>query len=141
MEVDELTGRMEVIRYLAITDSGRVINPQVYEQQIQGGIVQGIGYGLYEDYKVDNGRGGTPDLSTYLVPTALDAPEMESIPVELHEPTGPFGLKGVGEITISGPLPATANALADACGVRIGRAPLTPERVFAALKPGKDNTV
>ena len=141
VEVDELTGRMEVIRYLAVTDSGRVINPQVYEQQIQGGIVQGIGYGLYEDYKVDNGRGGTPDLSTYLVPTALDAPEMESIPVELHEPTGPFGLKGVGEITISGPLPATANALADACGVRIGRAPLTPERVFAALNREKEGTV
>jgi len=139
VEVDELTGRMEVVRYLAVTDSGRVINPQVYEQQIQGGIVQGIGYGLYEDYKVENGRSGTPDLSTYLAPTALDAPDMESITVELHEPTGPFGLKGVGEIAISGPLPAAANALADACGIRIKRAPFTPERVLAALNLKKDN--
>ncbi|MBI4773712.1 MAG: xanthine dehydrogenase family protein [Deltaproteobacteria bacterium] len=139
VEVDELTGRMEVVRYLAVTDSGRVINPQVYEQQIQGGIVQGIGYGLYEDYKVENGRSGTPDLSTYLAPTALDAPDMESIPVELHEPTGPFGLKGVGEIAISGPLPAAANALADACGVRISRAPFTPERVLAALNQKEDD--
>ena len=134
VEVDELTGEIEVKAYVAVSDCGRVINPQIYEQQIQGGIGQGLGYALKEDFIVESGRAITPDLSTYIVPTALDVPEMVSIPVEIDESTGPFGLKGVGEISISGPLPAVANALADACGVRVFRSPLTAERVLKALE-------
>ncbi len=134
VEVDELTGEIEVKTYLSASDCGRVINPQIYEQQIQGGIAQGLGYALSEDFVVKEGKGLTPDLSTYIIPTTLDVPEMVSIPVEIEEPTGPFGLKGIGEISINGPLPAVANALVDACGIRLSRSPFTPERVLTAMK-------
>jgi len=134
VEVDELTGNIEVKRYLAVSDCGRIINPQTFEQQIHGGIAQGIGYALCEEFIVKEGRVRTPDLATYIIPTALDVPEMDSIPLESYEPTGPFGLKGAGEISIDGPLPAIANAVADACGVRLFRSPFTPERVLKALK-------
>lgn len=133
IEVDELTGKVEVKRYLAISDCGRIINPQVFEQQVQGGIAQGLGYALCEDFLVEKGRIRTPNLSTYIIPGSLDVPDMDSVPVELGEETGPFGLKGAGEIAIDGPLPAVANAVADACGIRISRLPLTAERVLKAL--------
>ena len=120
-------------RYLAVTDCGRILNPQVFEQQIQGGISQGLGYALMEEFSSREGKIRTADLSTYILPTALDVPDVESVAVELHEPSGPFGLKGAGEIAVDGPLPAVANALADACGVRLFSAPFTPERVLAAL--------
>lgn len=133
VEVDEITGKVEVKQYLAVSDCGRIINPQVFEQQIQGGIAQGLGYALHEEFIVENGRIATSDLSTYIIPTALDIPDLQSVAVEQPEETGPFGLKGAGEIGIDGPLPAVANALADACGVRIRRYPLTAERVLQAL--------
>jgi CO/xanthine dehydrogenase Mo-binding subunit len=138
VEVDELTGRVEVKRYLAVTDCGRLINPQLAEQQVQGAIAQGLGYALWEEFLVQDGRVMTPDLATYLIPGALDLPDLEVEFVETWEPTGPFGLKGVGEVGIDGPLPATANAVADACGVRVFSAPLTPERVLEALSRGRE---
>ncbi|MEW6112008.1 MAG: xanthine dehydrogenase family protein molybdopterin-binding subunit [Thermodesulfobacteriota bacterium] len=134
VEVDEITGAVEVVSYLSVTDCGRVLNPQLYEQQIQGAICQGLGFALFEDFQVDQGSVKTPDLGTYIMPTALDTPDMESLPVELHEPTGPFGLKGVGEIATNGPAPAVANAVADACGIRLFRLPMTTERMFLALQ-------
>lgn len=134
VEVDQLTGEITVCRYLAISDCGTVVNPQIYEQQIQGAVAQGIGFALCEDFITTQGRVMTSDFSTYVLPTAADVPEIESVPVEVFEPTGPFGLKGVGEIATSGPLPAIANALADACGVRVFEYPMTPERVLAALR-------
>ncbi len=137
VEIDDLTGRVDVLDYLAATDAGRVLNPQLYEQQVQGGVVQGLGYALSEDYMVKEGRGLTPNLATYIIPTAMDAPDMISVPVETVEPTGPYGQKGVGEIPINGPLPAVANAVADACGVRTVEAPLTPERILAALSAAR----
>ncbi|MEW6666261.1 MAG: xanthine dehydrogenase family protein molybdopterin-binding subunit [Thermodesulfobacteriota bacterium] len=135
VEVDILTGETQVQKYLAVTDCGRILNPQAFEQQIQGGITQGLGYALMEEFAVGEGRIRTPDLSTYILPTALDVPDMESVAVELHEPSGPFGLKGAGEIAVDGPLPAVANALADACGIRLASSPFTPERVLGALEP------
>ena len=140
IEVDTLTGAIEVRDYLAVSDCGRIINPQIFEQQIQGGIVQGLGYALLEEFKAEEGKGRTINLSTYIIPTALDCPEMTSLAVEIPEPTGPFGLKGAGEIAIDGPLPAVANALAEACGVRIGQTPLTPERVLSALGKKEDGS-
>jgi len=134
VEVDELTGKVEVKRYLAVSDCGKVINPQTFEQQIHGGIAQGIGYAVCEDFIVEKGRIKTPDLSTYIIPTSMDIPEMDSIAVELEEETGPFGLKGAGEIGVDGPLPAVANAVADACGIRIFGSPMTGERILKALK-------
>lgn len=143
VEVDEITGKVEVEHYLAISDCGRIINPQLFEQQIQGGIAQGLGYALYEDFIVEDGRIRTPNLGTYIIPGSLDIPDMDSLPLEMNEETGPFGLKGAGEIAMDGPLPTVANAVFDACGIRVFQAPLTAERVLAALaakNPRKETT-
>ena len=134
VEVDELTGTVDVRYYLSISDCGRVINPQVYEQQIQGGVAQGMGYALLEDFKVRDGQVETRDLAAYILPTAMDVPDMDVQSVQTHETTGPFGLKGVGEIGTSGPVPAIANAVADAVGVRLACWPLTPERVLKGMQ-------
>ncbi|MBI4963564.1 MAG: xanthine dehydrogenase family protein molybdopterin-binding subunit [Desulfomonile tiedjei] len=134
VEIDELTGAVDVKRYLAVSDCGNVMNPEIYEQQIQGAIAQSLGYALSEEFEVRAGKVLTPDFSTYTIPTSADVPEIDSIPVQVHEPTGPFGLKGAGEVATNGPLPAVANAVADACGVRIFRSPLTPERVLRAIR-------
>ncbi len=134
VEVNELTGVVDVKRYLSVSDCGKIINPHVYEQQIQGAIAQGIGYALSEEVQVNEGKVLTADLATFIIPAASDVPEIESQPVEIYEPSGPYGLKGVGEIATNGPLPAIANAVADACGVRIFRSPLTPSRVLRALR-------
>ncbi|MFH1115067.1 MAG: xanthine dehydrogenase family protein molybdopterin-binding subunit [Pseudomonadota bacterium] len=134
VEVDELTGEITVCRYLAVSDCGTVMNPQIYEQQIHGAIAQGLGFALSEEMPATRGRITASDFASYVIPTAPDVPEMESVPVEIFEPTGPYGLKGIGEISINGPMPAIANALADACGVRTADYPMTSERVLAALQ-------
>ena len=134
VECDQLTGEVAVKAYLGVTDCGRIINPQVFEQQIHGGIAQGLGYALYEDLVVQGGMAQTTDLATYMIPTAMDLPDMETVAVESYEETGPFGMKGAGEIAMDGPLPAVANALADACRVRLLRSPFTAERVLKALE-------
>ncbi len=133
IEVDMLTGAVTVCDYLACTDAGTVINPQLFEQQVQGGIAQGLGYALYEDFVVSEGKVLTGDFSTYILPTALDMPDVQSTAVTLQEDDGPYGMKGVGEITINGAFPAVANALACVCGKRIVAGTLTAERVLAAI--------
>ncbi len=138
VEVDELTGQLGVDRYLAVTDCGALVNPQLATQQVQGAVAQGLGLALSEELIVQGGRIETSSLRTYLVPTSVDVPEIETLFVPVHEETGPFGLKGVGEIAVNGPVPAVANALADACGIRLPRAPFTPERILAALR-GRGN--
>ena len=133
IEVDTLTGAIEVKDYIAVTDAGAVIDRGVYEQQVQGSVAQGIGYALMEDYAAPSGVHTTRGLATYVIPTSLDLPDVVSLPVESFEATGPFGMKGLGEVVISGCLPAISNALYDACGVRVTRAPLMPERVLAVI--------
>lgn len=133
LEVDELTGAVEVKDYLSVTDGGKVLNPQVYEQQIQGSIAQGVGYALTEDFVFERGRILTSNLATYTIPTAADIADILSIAVEIEEETGPFGMKGIGEIAINGPLPAIANALYDALRVRFDSAPLTGEKVLKGI--------
>ncbi len=136
VEVDLLTGAVQVERYLAINDCGRILNPQLFEQQVQGGVAQGLGYALTEEIPVKEGTIQARNFSTYLLPTSLDIPEMAIIDAGGHEPEGPYGLKGIGEMPTSGPLPAVANAVADACGIRLERFPMTPERVLMALREG-----
>lgn len=133
VEVDELTGGVSVLDYSAVSDCGRILNPRLFTQQIHGGVAQGIGYALFEDFKVRDGHVQTRNLSTYILPTALDIPDIRSVSVALEEYTGPFGLKGAGEIAIDAPLPAIANAVADACGIRLRRFPMTGERVLEAM--------
>ncbi len=137
IEVDLLTGALTVERYLAVNDCGRILNPQLFEQQVQGGIAQGLGYALMEEIPVEGGEMKAVNFSTYLLPTSLDVPDMMVIDAGGNEPTGPYGLKGIGEIPTSGPLPAVANALADACGIRLKQFPMTPERVLAALEESR----
>jgi len=111
-----------------------VLNPQTFEQQVEGGVAQGIGYALSEAVRLEEGRILTPDFATYIIPGAIDVPEITSIAVEDPEATGPFGLKGVGEVGMNGPLPAIANAVKDACGIEPDRAPLTGERMLALMR-------
>ena len=134
VEVDELTGKVEVCRYLAATDGGQVLNPDTFTQQVQGAIAQGIGYALSEELLVQDGRVLNADFTRYILPTSLDIPDIESLAVATVEDTGPFGMKGIGEVGINGPLPAIAGAIEQALGVRMNQAPLTPPRVLAALE-------
>ena len=133
IEVDLATGAITVVDYVAATDGGRIINPVLFEQQVHGGVAQGLGYALMEDLATRHGQVLATDFTTYLMPGALDLPSIVSLACESEEATGPFGMKGIGEVAMNGPLPAVANALADACGVRLWQAPLTPERVWQAL--------
>jgi len=131
VEVDELTGQVAVLDYLAVNESGAVLNPQLYEQQLQGAVAQGLGLAIWEDFKVERGLARTRDFDSYAIPTALDLPDLATQAISLYDENGPFGMKGVGEIAVNGP--AVANAVAVAIKRRIDRFPLTPERVLAAL--------
>ncbi len=133
VEVDMLTGQVSVPEYLAVSDCGRILNPRNFSGQQEGAVVQGLGYALSEEVIADKGRMVNRDFTTYIIPTTLDAPNIESVAVPLADEAGPFGLKGAGEIGIDIPLPAVANALFDACGVRFLKFPMTPERILAAL--------
>lgn len=137
VEVDELTGKTELLGYLTVSDCGRVLNPQLLEQQMDGAVVQGIGYALCEDFIAQVGLSRTVDFSTYIIPTALDAPPIENIFLKSHDSSSPLGMRGGGEIGVNGPLPAVGNAVAKACGASLTRFPLTPERVLHALSKGE----
>lgn len=135
VRVDPETGNVQVLAYWNGLDCGKAINPMAVEGQMEGGVVQGIGWGLFEHmlYAPD-GRMINPGLLDYRLPTALDVPKIESILVE--EPTrhGPFGVKGVGEPPITPGLAVMANAIYDATGVRVREAPITPERLVMAIE-------
>ncbi len=133
VEVDTETGAVAVLRHVACHDVGRAINPQSVEGQIQGGAVMGLGYGLLEEVVVDQGVNLTTGLSTYLVPTSLDVPDVEPVLLESGEGKGPFGARGIGEPPVGPPAAAVANAIEDATGARITELPITPERVARAL--------
>jgi nicotinate dehydrogenase medium molybdopterin subunit len=127
--VNRETGEVRVRRVIAAHDLGRAINPQAAEGQIEGGVVMGLGFALTEEYV----PGQTLNFSTYLIPTALEVPEIVPILVESDEPAGPFGAKGVGEPAMIATAPAVLNAISRATGTRIWRLPATPERVYRAL--------
>ncbi len=129
LAVNRRTGEVRVYRVIAAHDLGRAINPQAAEGQIEGGVVMGLGFALTEEYV----PGRTLNFSTYLIPTALEAPEIVPILVETGDPFGPFGAKGVGEPAMIATAPAVLNAISRAIGRRIRRLPATPERVFRAM--------
>lgn len=133
IEIDELTGGVSILFYLAVTDAGRIINPQGVEQQIHGAVVQGLGYALYEDIRLRDGKILNPSFTDYIIPTSLDVPDIASLTVETVESTGPFGMKGMGEVGMNGPLPVVAGAVLDAVGLWINRSPVTAERILDAL--------
>ncbi len=134
VEVDTETGQVRVLKYVAAVDCGTAINPKLAEGQIQGAVLNGISYALTEEFVFDpRGRLLNNDLNYYKIFTAADLPDIRAILVPTWEPSGPFGAKSVSEIGINGPLPAISNAIYDAVGVRITRAPFTAERVLRAL--------
>lgn len=137
VEVDTDTGEVRVLKIAAAHDVGRAINPMAVEGQIQGGISMGLGYGLYEELVVQNGKVLNPNFADYSLPTVLDMPEIEPIIIETDEPAGPFGAKGMAEPACIPTAPAIANAVYDAVGVRIKDLPITPEKVLKALKEKK----
>ena len=135
VEVDTATGLVTVLRYTAFQDVGLALNPAAVEGQIEGSVVQGLGWALTEgfDYGPD-GRLRNASLLDYRMPTALDVPKIDCVIVETPVPNVPYGVRGVGEVPIVPPAAAVANAIARATGVRMTRMPMTPERVLAALK-------
>jgi CO/xanthine dehydrogenase Mo-binding subunit len=134
VEVDTVTGEVQVLGIWAAHDVGRAVNPQGVEGQIEGGIVQALGQGLMEDYKLESGRTSTSGFARYILPTSLDVPQVNSIIVEDPDPTGPLGVKGVGELSLVPTIPAIMNAIYDAVGVRITDLPATPEKVLMAIR-------
>ncbi len=134
VEVDETDGGVHVLQAWAAHDVGRIINHSGAEGQVIGGFVQGIGGALYEELLWDDGRLVNPTLMDYKIPGTLDAPyAIHTLLLENPEPGAPWGARGMSDPCIIGAAPAIANALADACGVRLRAIPLTKERVLAGL--------
>ncbi len=138
LEVDKRTGEIEILKYVAAVDCGTAINPNLAEGQMEGAIVNGIGYALTEEMEFSNsGEMINPSFFDYKIPNTEDIPEVEVILVESEEPTGPHGAKSVGEIGIDGAIPAISNAVRDATGITITESPFTPEKVWKKLQEAK----
>ena len=134
VEVDTVTGEVQVLGIWAAHDVGRAVNPRGVEGQIEGGVVQGLGQALMEDYKSAEGHSSTDSFAKYILPTSLDVPQITSIIVEDPDPHNPLGVKGIGEPALVPTVPAIINAIYDAIGVRITSLPATPEKILAALR-------
>lgn len=135
IEVDIETGEIEVLKVSAAYDVGKAINPDLVLTQIEGGIVQGMSTGLYEELKLEKGQPTNASLTDYKIARAVDAPaEIEGQIVEVPQDDGPWGARGVGEHTMVPTAPAIANAVYDALDVRITSLPLTAEKVYLALQ-------
>ena len=133
VEVDASLGLVRPLRFWAAHDVGRVVNPMLAEGQVHGGIAQGLGMALMEEYI----PGRTENLHDYLIPSIGDIPPIETIFIEEPDPHGPFGAKGLGEHALIPTAPAILNAIRHACGVRIDALPATPSQVLAAIgSPG-----
>jgi len=134
VEADPETGHVKILRYTAIQDVGRSIHPSYVEGQMQGGVAQGIGWALNEEYVYDrDGRLENPGFLDYRVPVCSDLPMIDAILIEVPNPRHPFGARGVGEVPIVPPMAAVANAIADATGLRLRDLPMSPPKLRAAL--------
>ena len=134
VEVDVDTGKVEIVRYTAFQDVGKAIHPSYVEGQIQGGVVQGIGWALNEEYFInDNGHMVNSSFLDYRMPVSLDLPMIDTVIVEIANPNHPFGVRGVGEVCICPPMAAISNAIYDAIGTRINELPMKPGTILEAL--------
>ena len=140
VEVDEETGRVDITRYTAVQDAGRAIHPDYVEGQMQGGVAQGIGWALNEEYIYDeDGHLENPGFLDYRIPVASDLPMIDTIVVEVPNDAHPHGVRGAGEVPIVPPMAAVANAIHDATGLRLGELPMSPPKVLAALAAKGEN--
>jgi xanthine dehydrogenase molybdenum-binding subunit len=137
VKVDEETGKVEILDYVAAHDVGRAINPMLLDGQVYGGVMMGVGYALTEQVVSEKGRNMNPDFRDYKILTAKDAIPLKPVVIETVDEDGPYGAKGIGEPGCVPTAPAIANAIYDAVGVRIKDLPITPERVLAALQKKK----
>ncbi len=134
VEVDPETGKVTVLRFTALQDAGKAIHPSYVEGQMQGGVVQGIGWALNEEYFMsDEGSMVNSSFLDYRMPTSLDLPMIDTVIVEVANPGHPYGVRGVGEVPIVPPMAAIANAIHDAMGTRMERLPMSPSAVLEAL--------
>jgi len=141
VEVDTWTGEVQVLGIWAAHDVGRAINPRGVEGQIEGGVVQGLGQALMEDYQTEKGYTTTHGFAKYILPTSLDIPQINCTIVEDPDPLSPLQAKGIGEPALVPTAPAIMNAIYDAIGVRIKSLPATPEKILDALRnhvPGRE---
>ena len=136
VEVDIRTGKIEILEIYNVHDSGKIINPQLAEGQVHGGVSMGIGYALSEQLLFDEvtGKPLNNNLLDYKLPTIMDTPDIGVAFVEAEDPTGPFGVKSLGEPPVISPAPAIRNAVLDATGIAFNRLPMNPQRVFERFK-------
>jgi CO/xanthine dehydrogenase Mo-binding subunit len=138
VEVDTETGKIALLKYASAVDVGKAISPLGCRQQLAGAAITGIGQALFEEIAYDNGQLINPNLVDYVLPSLGDMPPViDSIAVEVPDPSGPFGAKGIGESALIPVAPAIANAVYDACGVRIKDLPIKAEKIFLALEDAK----
>ncbi len=134
VEVDPDTGKVTILRYTAVQDAGKAIHPSYVEGQIQGGVAQGIGWALNEEYYFNaDGHMVNSSFLDYRMPTCLDLPMIDTVIVEVANPTHPFGVRGVGEVPVVPPMPAISNAIYRAIGIRMNQLPMAPGRVLESL--------
>jgi len=136
VEVDTFTGETRVLKVVSAIDCGQVINPLGLEGQSEGGVVMGIGMALSEDTLMEGGIHKTRNITTYILPTTVETPEIETIVVPSVEETGPYGAKGIGEVVMVPIVAAVPNAIAHAVQARVFHLPATPERVWRAMREG-----
>ncbi len=137
VKVDEETGKVNILQYVAAHDVGKAINPLLLEGQVYGGVMMGVGYALTEQVISDKGQNMNPNFRDYKILTAKDVVPIDAPVLETYDEDGPFGAKGIGEPGCVPTAPAIANAIYDAVGVRINELPITPEKVLAAIREKK----
>ncbi len=138
VDVDRETGRVTIERYTAIQDAGKAVHPSYVEGQLQGGAAQGIGWALNEEYIYDDqGRLQNAGFLDYRIPVCSDLPMIDTVIVEVANPTHPYGVRGVGETPIVPPMAAIANAVENALGVRFTDLPMSPPKVLKALEEAR----
>jgi xanthine dehydrogenase molybdenum-binding subunit len=134
VSVDVETGEVKLLRLTTAHDTGTIMNPVGHQGQIDGGVIQGVGYGTIEYLPVQNGRVEIANFGEYKIPTAKDIPPLETVIVGGADGVGPYSVKGIGENPITPVAPAIANAIEDAVDVRIRDLPITAEKTYTALR-------
>jgi xanthine dehydrogenase molybdenum-binding subunit len=137
VKVDEETGKVKILKYVATHDVGKAINPLLLEGQVYGGVMMGIGYALSEQVILEKGENMNPNFRDYKILTAKDVFPIAAPVLETYDEAGPYGAKGIGEPGCVPTAPAVANAIYDAVGVRIKDLPITPEKILAAIREKK----
>lgn len=134
LQVNEQSGQVKVFKVIAASDTGKPVNPQAVEGQMEGGVVMGLGYALSEEFIMEQGRIVTDTMAKLGLPRISKTPEIECIMIENPHAEGPFGAKGMSELPISMAAPAVVSAIHDALGIWLTSIPATPDKILRALK-------